>query len=49
MQLLECQRELAQEREEKYAAMQMVCVKEEALEQALENERRATAEVESLR
>ena len=49
MQLLECQRELAQVREEKCSAMQMVRDKEEALEQAVENERRATAEVESLR
>ena len=49
MQLSECQRELAHVLEEKCAAMQMLRGKEEALEQAEENERRATVEVESLR
>ena len=41
MQLLECQQELAHVREEKCVA--------EALEQAVQHERRAMAEVELLR
>ena len=49
MQLLECQQELAQVREEKCFATQMVRDTEEALEQAVEHERRAMAEVELLR
>ncbi|CAN0361499.1 unnamed protein product [Ascophyllum nodosum] len=48
-QLSVCQRELAQVQEQKCAAMQMLRDREEALEQAAENERRGTAEVESLR
>ena len=49
MQLLECQQELAQVREEKCFATQMVRDTEEALEQAVQHERRAMAEVELLR
>ena len=49
MQLLECQQELAQVREEKFFATQMVRDTEEAMEQAVEHERRAMAEVELLR
>ena len=49
MQLLECQQELAQVREEKCFATQMVRDAEEALEQAVQHERRAMAEVELLR
>ena len=49
MQLLECQQELAQVREEKCFATQMVRDTEETLEQAVEHERRAMAEVELLR
>ena len=49
MQLLECQEELAQVREEKCFATQMVRDTEEALEQAVQHERRAMAEVELLR
>ena len=49
MQLLECQQELAQVREEVCFATQMVRDTEEALEQAVEHERRAMAEVELLR
>ena len=49
MQLLECQQELAQVREEKGFATQMVRDTEEALEQAVQHERRAMAEIELLR
>ena len=49
MQLLECQQELAQVREEKCFATQMVRDTEEALGQAVQHERRAMAEVELLR
>ena len=49
MQLLECQQELAQVREEKGFATQMVHDTEEALEQAVQHERRAMAEIELLR
>ena len=49
MQLLECQQELAQVRKEKCFATQMVRDTEEALEQAVQHERRAMAEVELLR
>ena len=49
MQLLEGQQELAQVREEKCFATQMVRDTEEALEQAVQHKRRAMAEVELLR
>ena len=48
-QLLKCQQEMAQLREERCTTIRTLREKEEALEQATENERQATTEVESLR